>query len=152
MLAESIERIIDHQDIRLQRRIFDHGVHDHRRRTPAPLGSVPFARVIHQDMAHHPGGDAQELGTALPIELLDAGKLQIELVHQGGGLQSPIAALGGENSSGQTRKSVLVAAAPILEASRDVASRGAFLFSGGHSLQLIFYVRGGFRRAFTPLG
>ena len=53
--------------------------------------------MIHQDLAHQPGGHAQEVRPVLPV---DAGLIhqpQIGFIHQGGGLQGmagPLAAHG----------------------------------------------------------
>jgi uncharacterized repeat protein (TIGR03803 family) len=72
-----------------------------------------------------------------------------------------IAAFGGEkgrrqtaqfpvDGGGQARESLLVAAAPVLEAWRDVTLRGAFILAGGHGLKLCSTVLNGMREDLRP--
>jgi hypothetical protein len=59
----------------------------------AALVSVPGARVVHQDVAHHLRGDADEMGLAFPLDAVQPANLQVGFVNQRGGLESVIAAL-----------------------------------------------------------
>jgi len=54
----------------------------------AALARTPGPGALHQDPAHDPGGDAQEMGAVPPVDVgLD--EPQVRLVHQRRGLQGP---------------------------------------------------------------
>ena len=58
----------------------------------AALVSIPGARVVHQDAAHHLRGDADEMGLALPLNAVQLANLQVGFVNQRGGLESVVLA------------------------------------------------------------
>jgi len=43
--------------------------------------------MVHQDVAHHARGDAEELSAAFPIHLTHAFDVEIHLMHQRRGLE-----------------------------------------------------------------
>ena len=59
---------------------------------PSPLLGGPPAGVVHQNLAHGPGGDPEEMGPALPGNGLTVHQSEKGLVHQRGRAQRVIGA------------------------------------------------------------
>src|SRR5271165_1778620 len=57
-------------------------------RTSTSLLIIPGTRKIRQDAAHHPGGNGEKMSAILPIHRVDIHQAEVNLVDQGGGLQS----------------------------------------------------------------
>ena len=88
------ERVLKgHQRGRFRGREDERFVQRQIRHAAAALPPAPLARVIHQDVAHQPGGHAEELCPALPIHLRMIHQLEIGFVDQRGGLQGMAGAL-----------------------------------------------------------
>jgi hypothetical protein len=70
------------------------------------LGGAPAlfrlsaAGVTDQDAPHHLGGDAEELGAILPVDLVLIDEPEINLVHQRGRLEGVIGAFPAEEADG----------------------------------------------------
>ena len=67
-------------------------------RHPQPLTGtlvhVPAARMVHEDPAHDPCREPEELRAILPVHVALIDEAQIGLVHERGGLERMLAALG----------------------------------------------------------
>src|SRR5512140_1019955 len=50
----------------------------------ASLAGGPATRAIHQDVSHRHGSDGEKVGAIMPVRVLRARELEIELVHQCG--------------------------------------------------------------------
>jgi hypothetical protein len=63
--------------------------------------------MVHQDLAHEAGGDAEELGAVFDPQRRLIDEPEIRLMHQGSALQSVIASLRGEVVAGQPAEFVV---------------------------------------------
>ena len=59
---------------------------------------LPAASMAHENAPHHLRGDAEELRAILPAHFILIDEPEINLVHQGGGLQSVIRAFPAEET------------------------------------------------------
>jgi hypothetical protein len=58
--------------------------------SPVPFGGPTFPGIVHQDLAHEPGSDGDEVCPVLQLHRLAAYQPKVSLVNQGGGLQGVI--------------------------------------------------------------
>jgi hypothetical protein len=56
--------------------------------------------VVNEDAAHEGGGDGEEVGAGLPVDLLDAGEAEIGFVDEGGGLEGVVGCFAAEVDGG----------------------------------------------------
>ena len=57
-------------------------------------------RVLHQDLPHQLRGDAEEVGSILPLDSRLVDELQIDLIDQGGGGQRVVGTLASQRAPG----------------------------------------------------
>ena len=99
------------------------------------LGGVPGARMVNQQLTHHPGRDGQEVRTVLESGLPRVNQLEIGLMDKGRRIQASIRRLPTEAAASQSAEPVVdeghktiespgVAIAPLLKQTRDVGGRG----------------------------
>ena len=84
--SETAESHIDQKDIRVATG-FEIAVGKRENVAAAALGGSSFPGMVHQNVAHHAGGDGEELSAALPIDPAHAVDAEIQLMHQRGGLE-----------------------------------------------------------------
>ncbi len=65
----------------------------HALRAASTLGVPSGAGIIHQDAAHEPSADREEMSTVVPLDVLNVDEPEIGFVDQRGGLQSVAATL-----------------------------------------------------------
>jgi hypothetical protein len=96
---------------------------------PAPsiaFAGPAFAGVVHQDLAHEPGGNGNEMRAILEVNRLAAQQTHVGLMHQGCALQRVVGTFGLKMVVGQTAKlfvnqrheiaeSFLVALRPVVQ-------------------------------------
>ena len=78
-------------------------------RAPAAAG------VIHQNIAHDPCGNREEVGTRLPLDVLLADQAQISLMNEGGGLEGVVVPLAAHVGVGEPVKLVIDEGKELLE-------------------------------------
>ena len=88
----------------------------------ASFGRQSAACPVQQNMPHDLGGDCEEMGTVLPINILDVDQLQVGLVDQGGCLQGVPGALVPQLVPGDALQGAIDARRQLLK-SVSVASR-----------------------------
>ena len=101
LLGEAVQGVMDRQHIHVQRRIVGRRIDPHTVGESAALQSTAFAREIHQYIAHDPGCDIQEMGSAFPVDFLDGGEAEVEFVNQNGRLDGLVGGVPGEDGAGK---------------------------------------------------
>ena len=99
------------------------------------FGGMPGARMVNQQLTHHPGRDGQEVRTVLESGLPRVNQLEIGLMDKGRRIQASVRRLPTEAAASQPAEPVVdeghktiqspgVAIAPQLKQARDISGSG----------------------------
>jgi len=73
----------------------------------APFGGIAGAGVVDEDVAHGAGGDAEEVGAGMGVEVAGVGEAEIGLVNEGGGGEGVAGGFAAEEGAGDAAEFVV---------------------------------------------